>query len=71
MPKDVIDLIAHYLKIDDVYEDVNEARVRIIKEDSESINYTSHNKDITVNKSFDEESKLTSITFSICQDYKE
>lgn len=71
LPKDVIDLIAHYLKIDDVYEDVNEARVRIIKEDSESINYISHNKDITVNKSFDEESKLTSITFSICQDYKE
>ncbi len=71
LPKDVIDLIAQYLKIDGAYNDLNEAKKRMNKDQNEYINHTIKNKEITVNKSFDEELKHTSITFSICQDYKE
>lgn len=71
LPQEDIDLIAQYLKIDGAYNDLNEAKKRMNKDQNEYINHTIKNKEITVNKSFDEESKLTSITFSICQDYKE
>lgn len=71
LPHKDIDLIAQYLKIDGAYNDLNEAKKRMDKDQNEYINYTINNKEVTVNKSFDEESKHTSITFSICQDYKE
>lgn len=66
-----IDLIAQYLKIDDAYHDLNEVKKRMNKEQNEYMNEIINNKEITVNQSFDEESKSISITFNICQDYKE
>lgn len=65
LPKNEITLLENYFKLEGIYEDFNEARERILKEESNSVTYTSNQKEISVNKSFDEESKLISITFNV------